>query len=258
LDPTTLGLLGLILTIGALALALRAQRDAKEQSETLGLIAESLSTRYEGVFPHYMPAIVSLLERANHRIDVLCDLPGYGELSDELAAEQIRSLLRQQKGRGVEVQITVYGSELQEEMLREQIRHQRDRWDEWLRSPDYGPKLRSYIERHGFPDELEQLTPDRYVALSLEVHRGIMEHDLQRFEPTTLRDPVPLYFWMIDGTEAVFAIPAYTADASEHGFYTSDARLIDALRTMCARFGRRSARSQGPVRKADDVLPGER
>ena len=50
---------------------------------------------------------------------------------------------------------------------------------------------------------------------------------------------MPTYFWLVDGTDAVFSIPSFSAGHSEYGFITTDQKLIDAFREMRLRFLRR-------------------
>ena len=41
---------------------------------------------------------------------------------------------------------------------------------------------------------------------------------------------LPVFYWIIDDTKAVFSIPSFTGFNIEQGFLTSDANLIKALK----------------------------
>jgi hypothetical protein len=65
---------------------------------------------------------------------------------------------------------------------------------------------------------------------------------------------MPIYFWIADDKNAIFAVPALTSDAIEYGFTTSDRDLIIAFKNMKRRYDEAVARREMGKRKSDNNI----
>src|SRR5581483_10985652 len=69
-----LGHLAALASVVALAMAVWQVKDAR-------LVRESLSTRFIGEFPDFLPEIGRVLDKAQSEIVIVCDFPSYGRFS---------------------------------------------------------------------------------------------------------------------------------------------------------------------------------
>lgn len=65
----------------------------------------------------------------------------------------------------------------------------------------------------------------------------MLDEFLARAQQFPIRDHVPVYFWLVD-EQAIFSIASHPEKTLEHGFVTSDRRLIAALLEMKDRYHR--------------------
>jgi hypothetical protein len=90
---------------------------------------ESLSTRFIGTFPLFLPNIVDLIRNARKSVIVFCDFPGYGGFSDPDNGLAYRQALERQIQLGHRVELTCADLERRQRQSAELLN--RVRWDDW-------------------------------------------------------------------------------------------------------------------------------
>jgi hypothetical protein len=48
--------------------------------------------------------------------------------------------------------------------------------------------------------------------------------------------PMPIYLWIADGRKAIFSIPHFGVDPTEHGFETTNQDLVQSLKRLWHRY----------------------
>ena len=238
-----------ILTIVALALAIvhlttlhRQAREAKTHTGALIDIQRSLSTRYIGQFPEYFSKILELVEGAKQEIVIFVDLAGYCSFTDPKTFFAYRQVIeRKLKRENVQVSLTCYTNARRTALFAEQFFRSGESWEQLKRSSEQA--FRAFLQAHYPKRDVNTLTQEDFVKL--------LESDEERFLNDTFAGAsvnetdahISLYFWLVDGISAIFTIPSMSEATLEHGFATTDQKLIGALREMRDRYHGRSARA---------------
>lgn len=203
----------------------------KEQLES---IEKALTTRHIGQFPEYMKDIADLMEHSNQEVLILCDFPAYGCFSAPQDFLRYRQAIERKIDAHLPVRVTTLGSSRRVALTQEQY----PKWEQWKNKPTSRNRLSSFLKLHG-DIAIGELTVERFANLLEEEDLKILDHSLKNARVSKTEDHLPIYFWLIDGKAAVFSIPSFTEKATEHGFYTSDPRLIAGLQDLEARYRRR-------------------
>lgn len=231
-----ISLISVIAAIVAIYLALKQSKESKEQLNAANQIIESLSTKFIGQFPFYNYEIANLISRAKRSVHLLYDLPGYGLVSDHNAAidivKEIETKIK--KDNSISVSISVYSSEMRKKVIHEQLKN--DNFEQWKNSEQMKPKLINFLSSYSENIQLDDLKMEDYVNLSEAEHEKIVTSNFRGSSRTYVKELLPLYFWMIDETEAIISIPSFAEGISEYGFSTNDSSLIEALLKMKTRY----------------------
>ena len=193
--------------------------------------AESLSTRFIGKFPFFLPDIVDVICSAKESILILCDVPAYGCFSDPHNALAYRQGLERQIQLGRRVELTCLDEERRGRQTTELL--SRDDWESWKHENRERPQ--AFLSAHAHGVDLLTISRDEFIRALNEADEDILR---QVFRKDVARLPidVPIYFWIADERSAIFAIRAMAAGAFEYGFRTSDRALIQGLLDIRRRF----------------------
>jgi hypothetical protein len=218
---------------------------AKTQIGKLENLEKTSSTRYLDEFPKFLPRINELINNANDKLVIFCNIPAYGNFSDPLSWKLYCRAIEDTKEKerftlelvclAPDHRLTSYNEVLHE-------------WDTWKN--DRLEQLKNFLwERKKFwfvgkrpsPTELqetlESLTRDDFKGLLEETNNEMIEGPFANIEPRFIRGTrMPVFFWLADGRNAIFSIPARRKKHTELGFITSDSNLIDALLAIRARY----------------------
>lgn len=247
---TVLGVLGL--GVGVIAIPYGA-RKGRQQIKQMGEMRNGLEnaildlkgdveTHYIGNFPDFIPRIVEILGEAREKITVFCDMPAYGVVSDPHGFKQYTKAIETKAKAGVEVRM--------------------------LHLDGSGRAATRGIE---FADSWGELGAQERVAAFLDAHRRELDGDpksnflalveseqaetLEQFKEAGVQTSetgliMPLYFWIIDGRKAVFALTEFSEEAHEAGFWTRSEKLISAMEGIFERYDDRQteeSRSDAPA-----------
>jgi hypothetical protein len=220
---------GLGVGLVAIGLAIWHARD-------LTILTKSISTRYIGHFPHYFKDIVALIDEAQERIDIVCDVPGYGSFSSPQHFEEYRNKLKEKRKKGLTIETTCLSKEGRSTLFKEQFFGHGGDWEKMKHSGVFGTQLAAFLDDHQKLSELDSLTPETFLGmLEVEGNRMLTEV-LSRATITETEAHVPIYFWLIDDRKAIFSIPSLSEKELEHGFATTDSNLIRSFISIRKRY----------------------
>jgi hypothetical protein len=250
-----LGLLALVVSVIALKLAFqhieqidnvlgRIEKVSEQSNETAGRqetlhtdivgvvatlddVIKALPTRYLGEFPRFLADIIQLIEASNNTLTISCDFPGYAKFSELLRADDYQNALAgaAQRIKHIDVQCLHLAAR-----RTHRLRQFPD--DNWVRS--HSSQVSSYL-KHVHAGSQELTHENLINELDNRDAKALTENPA--FNAVySVSDHMPVYFWIADGKEAVFAIQV-SAKSSEYGFHTSDAQLINGLLAIQDRYG---------------------
>jgi hypothetical protein len=237
-----LQLFGTLGTIVGLAMAGRTLMRARNETEraqaltkSLTDIHASLTTRYEGQFPKFLPKIVRLLESAKESIVIVCDFPGYGAFTDPDVFLDYRQTIERKIQNDVAVSVTCYNEYQRRKFFDEGFSDTRA-WDKWIATPDSVQSLAKYLKKTGRTQQAQSITQVQLADLLEEQDQKILGDHFRGAEVHEIGTLLPLYFWLVDGRSAFFVFSVRSEHAFEHGFATTDKTLITAFLELRGRY----------------------
>jgi hypothetical protein len=250
-----LQLFGTLGTIVGLLMAGRTLMKARSESERAQALAKSLTdihtsltTRYEGQFPKFLPKIVRLLETARESIVIVCDFPGYGAFTDPEVFLDYRQTIERKIQNDVAVSITCY-NEFQRRKFFDEGFSEARAWDKWIQAPDNVQSLAKYLKKSGRAEQAQSITQLQLADLLEEEDRKLLRDHFRGAQVHEIGTLLPLYFWLVDGRSAFFVFSVRSEHAFEHGFATTDKTLITAFLELRGRY-LRGIESQAIVQAA--------
>lgn len=259
----------LALAVIALFFALAQARDSRQHAKSLGLanakvdasitrietvvsgvneVAHALPTRVLGDWPDYLGNLAEFIERAQKQLLILCDHPAYGIFSNFAGSMQYQQAIESKLVAGISVR-TLFLSSTRRLAIDDEFFPAEDGW-----TPDYRAAIQTWAGDWGAVggandpknrDELIKLLEATNIAaldrLQSAAQLGNMHAGKQCLSWRETSSLLPLYLWVRDGVEAVFAVAVRADVANEIAFITIDPALIDALEATFDRFAREAA-----------------
>jgi len=198
-------------------------------------VARSLSTRYIGQLPDYFPEIVALLKRARHDIVIFCDFPAYGSFTEHDSWFDYRQILERKIQEGRRVVLTCLDEDCRNKYVKQQLFKEGQGWDEWKQSSGINKQLQHYLKKHPEAPNIDELKEGDLLKLFADEERQMLQ-ELSGAEIQQISTYMPLYFWLVDGSSAIFVVPSYSERAIDYGFFTTDQKLILAFEGMRDRY----------------------
>lgn len=225
-----------IATVVALMLSVWQLWAARAQTKQLVEIHRSVSTRYIGTFPSYLPEIAATVQDAKDELIIFCDFPAYGCFSDPSGWLRYRHAIeRQLLEKKVRVDLICL-SDIARHKMAEKYYDQS--WLDQKRISDskFVEKIARYLKVCGVNDN-----PNTITSLTLTKHLETDDTEalLRTFRGahiTQVAEYVPLYFWISDRKQAIFAFPGFADLSIEHGFATTDTKLLNAFLEVKERY----------------------
>jgi hypothetical protein len=199
----------------------------EEQEKRLEVIASSMSTRFVGLFPKNIDAIVHVVGKAVRRLDIMVDFVAYGQYSDHAAFEAYMYKLKQALDKHVDIRMLVYGPKPAQFSHETQFRKAN------FEDEKTTLKFKNFFEAC-YPGLPEPSTPEAFEAtlITLEDH---YRWELQKkgVKMRVVTDAAMMMFmWMEDCEEGVFAFLNIDREYSEISFRTQDGVLLNTFRSM--------------------------
>lgn len=225
----------LIITYLSLFLALWQILAARNQTKSLQRIQESLSTRYLGGLSDFYPVVIEKIKGAEEAIEVLCDFPAYGCFTNPDLWVDYRYVLSKKKANEkVRIELVCQDAEFRRRADVEFFKEAKDDWGEWLTKPAVRKRLSNFLDRMSYENKnIGELQLSTLYGLLRKADELTMKECFER--EGGIREVeaiVRLDFWVFDGREAIFAFTNYAHGSSRAGFFTTDPRLINALRDI--------------------------
>ena len=219
-----------ILNLVALALAVWQMRQARSQTDDLKEIRASLSTRYLGEFPVYLSEIAGVVEEARGRLDIVCDVPAYGCLSDPRGWRLYCNALQRGHSAGVRVTLICLDKPQLRELWRRQFAKTHDDWDGWKASK--AANLSALLRTAGDNRSVAEISFQDFLGILELVNERMLTESFAGATIKRVATAIPVCSWIADSTRTVFTMTTYTDEAIEHAFRTVDGKFIAALRDM--------------------------
>jgi len=266
-DAITAG--SLALAVIALIFALVQARDSRQHAKSLALanakvdesikrietvvsgvneVAHALPTRVLGDWPDYLGNLAEFIERTQKQLLILCDHPAYGSFSNFAGSMQYQRAIENKLVAGISVS-TLFLNPARRLAIDDEFFPEEDRW-----TPDYRVAIQAWasdwsaVGGAGNPKnrgELIKLLEATNIAaldrLQSAAQLGNMNAGKQCLSWRETTSLMPLYLWVRDGVEAVFAVAVRADVANEIAFITIDPALIDALEATFDRFAQEDA-----------------
>jgi len=200
----------------------------REQLDRLEEVRQSLPTQHLSKFPDYLDDIVRHIESARKEVIIFCDYPAYGVFSNAEAFLKYTHVLEDRASRNVRITLACLDEPLRHVKTEEEF-SKSEEWAKWLADPINVDRAHHLLLRYRSQTDPGAVTRDEIVDLLGREDKRVLADTFATAELSLLGTAVPLYFWLIDGSYAIFAIPSYHERALEHGFYTQEPRLIEGL-----------------------------
>jgi hypothetical protein len=205
------------------------------QVDNLKTIEKSMSTRYIGEFPDFLPEISNLILEAREQVIIFCDIPAYAYFSNnsyyndyEHNIETIRD-----EYENVKIELICLDKNSRNSFYEEFLEGKK--WDSWrIKNKEKLKKLPA-LESKKYSFEL--LKKDQFIEILEEANQHMIERGA--FSSATTKEIetlIPIFFWIVDEKKAIFSIPSYKSGHLEYGFFTSDSRIILSLLDMKQRY----------------------
>ena len=207
------------------SIADRSATQTKELHRSLTAITESISTQYVGEFPHHLPKITALLAKATRSVEILSDVPGYGHYSSPQQYFSYRNTIQQLAvTQNVNIRMAFYTQDLAKKAAVDAFG---DDFSAICKTEAFRTYKKTNTKDIGSIDDFYKLI----IELDyLNCKRDF--EDMAGIEVIWIKEPVQIYFWIVDGLEAVFSIATSGLDPVEVAFTTTDANFITILQAL--------------------------
>src|SRR5438067_76136 len=218
LSIETVEVASLVLAILAMIVALWHVMGIHRAAKRLEDVQRSLSTRYVGQFPEFFPEIVSLLNSAKREITIFCDFPAYCSFSDpHTFLDYQHTLERKAQQEEVRIIFTCLGPDHRVRAVNDQFFQAGQEWEAWKTNLGIRDRLSHFLSKHRGPP-VDKLTKEQFFETLERLEKRTLEETFANATIRELDTYIPLYFWLVDGMKAVFAIPSERT--LEYGFFT--------------------------------------
>ncbi|MGB7926221.1 MAG: hypothetical protein WCF57_23475 [Pyrinomonadaceae bacterium] len=211
----------------------------------------SISTHFISEFPDFLMDIVDLIKKARSSVLIFCDIPAYGQFSARHDWIQYSHAIENLKD-DVTLELICLDHQHRVPFYHEFL--QEKPWEVWKEEPKNKERLERLLVMRQSEFNIDTLTEEGFVGLLEETNKQMIQGAFSRTKPLEIKSFMPAYFWLIDGTDAIFSVPSLREGHTEYGFSTTDHQLIDALRDMKDRYLRRPT-EQGEVANAAPPAP---
>lgn len=234
---TVLGILGLL--VGVVAIPYGAHK-GRQQIRQMGEMRKGLElaitdlkgeveTHYLGDFPDFIPQIVEILGEATEEVKVFCDMPAYGVVSDPRGFRRYTRTIEDRTEEGVVVRMLHLDGPGQAATREIEFSDPWEKLSKEERVINFLDKSRVKLDGGDPKNDFLALVEKRQANALKSFEEAGVDAD-----QTDLI--MPLYFWIVDGRKAVFALTEFSENAHEAGFWTRSEKLIRAMEGIFERY----------------------
>ena len=232
-----LNFIGLLLTIIALLLSVWQTLAARKQTKNLSVISNALSTRYLGEFPDYLLEIGSLMFRAKKEILIVSAIPCNGVFSSPDAWIRQKHAIELALNQEIEIKCVFAKKEYYMALIQDQFNEAFKNWDNWCNESTNKLKIHKFVKSYS-ENGSEDISQTDFVDSFEKAALAEMQSTYRNAKKIEVDQRPPMYMWIIDGKEAIFAVTTTIPSFSSEAFYTTDARLIKSLINIHNEYGR--------------------
>ena len=199
-------------------------------------VGESLTTHRIAESPNYTTEITKLVSKAKESLHITTIYPTNGIYSAPDSWDDLENaLIKCQRIPGFVVSICLSGSrEARKNALELQFSAASESgWAEWSSQPPNAVLLPRFARRYRYKHEAFKDFA-AFIEFSLDVQDRILEEVYWQAKPDETDQFIPLLSWIIDGSEAIFAIA--NSNGKSTGFLTRDQNMIDSFESVRKRY----------------------
>ena len=82
------------------------------------------------------------------------------------------------------------------------------------------------------------LTKQQFLEMLETADQEMLRDTFGRAEKNEINVFMSMFFWVIDNDQAIFSFSTYSDNASEHGFFTVDGKLVESFLEIRDRYHR--------------------
>jgi len=217
-----------ILAVLAIWFAIVHFVDSRNQEREINRVAQSMPTRFVGLFPKNLTEIVRVLSEAQRHIYIIVDYVGYAQYSSPRVYARYIETLKDAAGRGVTVRIACYDDPLADKEMVVQFPD----GDEEFKKESSSARFQEYF---AFKRGVARPTTMQGLRKLLDEHEKAHIEALrdQGAEICYLAEQPDFFLWLEDDEEAIFCFQNMEG-AEERGFSfrTRDGNLIRQLKRV--------------------------
>ncbi len=231
-----LTIVGLGLTVIALALAVYQSFSAKAHTIELQDIKDSMSTRYLGEYPDFIPQISEVISKAKYEVSIVNSVVTTGIFSFRTGWLEYRTTIEKLLDKGKTVNIMMLNKERRQKFEDEQFPNTAEKWEAWKVEPKNKTKIEVFL-KHYYPDaSFNTLTKALFIEILDDVHNNSLKQSFVAANIVELDEHIPINIWIVDNKQAIFTVPITINGYTDKGFITSDARLIESFNGIIERY----------------------
>jgi hypothetical protein len=239
------------LTVAALLLAAWQTREARKQTRDLGFVSKSLSTRYIGPFPDYLPEVVDLVTGVRNDLAIIVGNPLPAYFTDPQVFTEYAHAVKRKCQAAVPIRMICMNESMRRRRLAMQFPTSGADWEPWRALHDAG--LQQFM-RYRFADvDAAKLTHTKLLELLSQVQREVLREEFAYSGVTVqeVADLVPVQVWIADGERAVFSLQTSSSQTMSYGLYTSDSAFVNALYALFELYERHDQLNTLPIAEAE-------
>ncbi len=229
-----ISILGLCLTVVALLLATAQSWQAHgqavllaRQNKALEFVTASVSTRYIGPFPEWIPEVTELVKGANRELLILAANPVLGYFGRPDMSLELLHAIESKARSSVVIKLICQDERSRAERLRRQFPSSAQEWTEWL--PKNQTKVEEFL-RYRHPEiNTSELDYEKFIDLHAQTQREIIResYKLHGVDVSEVDLIMAMQVWIADRQRAVFSFEA--VGTKTYGLSTSDPSFVEAL-----------------------------
>jgi hypothetical protein len=225
-----------LLAIVAIGFALIQFIDARVAHKRMEQLVESMSTRFVGLFPKNFTEVVNVVHSANRELLIMTDFVTYGSYSAPHTFGSFLHELTERSKEGVTVRILRYSDRLCRQFVVEQFPE-----------AGYGEirkdiRFVQYSKAHNLDTATHAQFIDRLIADQSATEAFLL--DTHAIEIRTLDKEPPLFLWLEDQEDAVFAFKYPGSPTRGFSFRTRDGSLINNFTQLFESHWKQASRIQ--------------
>jgi len=203
---------------------------SSELSESTHRLEAQLSTHRIGVHPDFLPELCGLLKAAKHEVLVFCAFPAYVELSNPEGYSEYAKVIRRKTQL---VSLICLEPTTRKDLIRAGF--DRDGWENWRSA--HTESMREFLNTHRSHALPETISESDFVDALSKGDDHALDSEFKGSKKWGTKLVMPLYFWVVDHNEAVFALVPFMKETEwEVAFRTRDEALIGALTGIFERY----------------------